>query len=298
MVSHCLDSVADDAAAKNLTIHRDVASVAVAGDEVRLEQVVVNLLRNAIRYTPEGGNVYVSTEASDAPLTDEPDDESGSASVAGTAVLTVRDDGVGISDDDAAVIFEPFHQVRHHPFGSGGLGIGLTLVRQLVELHDGTVAVESDGENRGSTFRVRLPATAEPARTARSDDPEPSVQGLRILVVDDNADTCRSLAQLLEMQGNEVATAFDGADAIDTATAFEPRILLLDISLPDMTGYDVVRELRSRGALHGVDVVGISGFGHREAKERSHQAGIEHHLVKPVDFDALLVLLERLTRAD
>jgi PAS domain S-box-containing protein len=259
-----------------LTVTLTPGALLVRADPTRLEQVVVNLLTNAAKYTPSGGHIRLNAGRE-----------------AGEVVLRVRDDGMGIPPEMLPKMFELFAQgERSIARSEGGLGIGLTIVRKLVELHGGTIAAASEGPGRGSEFVVRLPAIDEaPARAGhRGPPPAAAARPARILVVDDNADTARGMARLLKLAGHEVWLAGDGREAIELALAHRPGFVLLDIGLPVMDGYEVARRLRDQGLAEAV-IVAISGYGQDEDRRRSREAGINHHLVKPVDPDRLLELL-------
>ncbi len=249
----------------------------VNADPVRLEQVVINLLTNAAKYTEAGGRIWLT------------------ARQIGTDVaIRVRDTGVGIAPEQLSRMFEPFVQGdRSAARSEGGLGIGLTLVKSLVEMHGGTVTATSGGPRGGSEFRVRLPvATRRLTESVKA----PSVGGnahptARVLVVDDNVDSARSLARLLKLLGHDVRTAYDGPEAIAAAETHRPDVILLDIGLPGMDGYCVARQLRESGPCKDSVIVAVSGYGREEDRRRSREAGFNFHLIKPIDHDALLTLL-------
>ncbi len=254
----------------------------VEGDPTRLEQVVVNLLINAAKYTESGGRLGLVAERSG--------DE---------VVVRVRDNGVGIPPESLGVMFEPFAQGdRSLARSEGGLGIGLTLVKGLVQLHGGGVEAASEGPGRGSEFTVWLPAVASAEKPAVGVIAPRSVRpargpSRRILVVDDNADSARGLARLLKLLGHDVRTAHDGPEALEAAESQHPEYVLLDIGLPGMDGYELARRLRE-GRLGAVaTLIAVSGYGQEEDRRRSRAAGIDHHLVKPVDHKELLSLLAR-----
>jgi signal transduction histidine kinase/ActR/RegA family two-component response regulator len=249
----------------------------VEGDAVRLEQVLVNLLTNAIKYTEPGGRVDVTVQR-----------------MGDTAVLCVADTGVGIAPDLLPQVFDLFTQ-GVHPLDrmQGGLGIGLTLVRRLVELHGGSVQARSGGLGQGSEFIVRLPLLAAPPAEARP--PLPSLQrpgaAVRVVIVDDNQDAATSLKMVLEVVGYEVAVAHSGPAGLDLARQQRPDVVLLDIGLPGIDGYEVVRRLRREPELAQTVVVAVSGYGSEGDKQRAREAGFDRHLVKPVDPEELLALL-------
>ncbi len=257
--------------AHDLAINLPSTPVMVRADGARLAQVFANLLNNAAKYTPDGGQLSLLVER----------DED-------TVVVTVRDSGAGIPREMLAKVFDLFTQVDHSLDRShGGLGIGLTLVRRLVEMHEGSVQAHSEGQGYGSEFVVRLPAlhTGIELPTSKESDPvdiEPTVR-FRILVVDDNRDAATTLATLLEAQQHQVQLAFDGVTALEAADSFQPDVVLLDIGLPGIDGYEVARRLREKAALKDVLIIAISGYGQEDDRKRSQQVGFDHHLVKPVD---------------
>jgi PAS domain S-box-containing protein len=255
-------------------------SIYVEADPTRLAQVILNLLNNAAKYTEEGGRIWLTVERRDAEV-----------------VLRVRDTGMGISADMLPKIFEPFTQVEQTlDRAQGGLGIGLTLVRRLVEIHGGSVRAFSEGRGRGSEFVVRLPVLLEapPPRPANgvsgAKDAKPS---RRILIVDDNKDSAESLAMLMRLLGHDVHTAHDGEAGLHAAAQFDPDIVLLDIGLPRLDGLEVARRLRGDLGLRDALLIAMTGYGQDEDRRRSQGAGFDAHLVKPVDFNELQALLER-----
>jgi CheY-like chemotaxis protein/two-component sensor histidine kinase len=260
-----------------LTISLPPQPIHLDADAVRLTQVFLNLLTNAAKYTKPGGHIWLTAvkEGSDV-------------------VASVRDDGIGISGDMLPRIFEMFTQVdRSLERSQGGLGIGLTLVRRLVEVHDGTVEAHSSGPDRGSEFVVRLPLIPPPLEPPPSNDGlrAPALSGSRILVVDDNRDSADSLGMLLRLKGNEIRTAYDGIEAVQSAETFRPELVLLDIGLPKLNGYDVARRIRQQPWGRDVILVALTGWGQDEDRRRSTEAGFNFHLVKPVELSALEKLL-------
>jgi len=246
------------------------------GDPMRLAQVLVNILNNAAKYTPDGGDIRLSTAVKDSRVE-----------------LRVRDNGRGIERDAIDRIFDLFMQVDPQAGSAlGGLGVGLALVRRIVELHGGSVHVVSDGLGKGSEFIVRLPIIAPPekAGSARMDDAaEAAGVPLRLLVIDDNVDATNSLGALLQALGHTVRTAYDGPAGIALAREFAPDVVLLDLGMPGMSGYDVARALRAQGSRQ--TIVAVTGWGDTAAKRQAREAGFDHHLVKPVDEADLIGLL-------
>jgi CheY-like chemotaxis protein/anti-sigma regulatory factor (Ser/Thr protein kinase) len=250
-------------------------SLYVDGDAGRLSQVIANLLTNAAKFTDRGGRIWLSAER-------EGDD----------AVIRVRDNGIGIAAEHLGTLFDLFVQVDTAIERSrDGLGIGLTLVRRLVELHGGTVHVHSAGPGRGSEFTVRLAVLPAPTESPATDAPAPApVHAIarRVLVVDDSPDAAESLAMLVEFEGHEVYQAHDGAEAVRTAERVRPDIVLMDIGLPVLSGYEACRRLRAQAWGAAIVIVALTGWGQEEDRERSRAAGFDLHLVKPVDRDDLL----------
>jgi PAS domain S-box-containing protein len=252
----------------------------VEGDATRLVQVVLNLLSNAAKYTPEGGHVWVRLRRQGA-----------------DAVLSVRDDGVGLSSDLVPKVFDIFVQGdRSLDRSEGGLGIGLTLVHRLLALHGGTITAHSAGPGHGSEFVVRLPLAKGPVAEASGPSPakvaKVRARRLRVLVVDDNQDATESLSMLLGLWGHDVTTAKDGAAALDSARREHPDVILLDIGLPGIDGYEVARRIRAAEDTKRTVLVAMTGYGQAEDRQRAHEAGFALHLVKPVEPDALRRALE------
>jgi PAS domain S-box-containing protein len=266
-----------DAAGHVLTVDLGGERLELDADPVRLAQVFGNLLNNAAKYTPSGGQITVRAEQRGSHV-----------------VVSVRDNGAGIRGDVLAHVFEPFVQgERSYTRSQGGLGIGLTLARSIVVLHGGTVEARSAGLGQGSEFLVRLPllppVTESPV--IESSRPATRIAGQRILVVDDNVDAAESLGALLRCLGAEVFTAHDGPAALETLQTEKPCAAVLDIGMPGMDGYEVARRVRAgpRGEL--VQLIALTGWGNDEDRRRSREAGIDHHLVKPVDLNVLESLL-------
>jgi PAS domain S-box-containing protein len=250
-------------------------------DLTRIEQVLANLLHNAAKFTEPGGSIELTAARHD----------SGEAS---EAVLTVRDDGAGIAPELLPHVFDLFVQEERSLARSrGGLGIGLTLVRALVERHGGSIEAASEGPGRGSAFTVRLPLLTDAPATAEEPRPAHHVleKAARILLVEDNLDAAEALSELLRMWGHEVAVAHDGVSALETARQDRPDIVLLDIGLPGMDGYEVARGLRAVPGLAATSLIALTGYGQESDRQRSRLAGIDHHLVKPVDPEQLRSLL-------
>ena len=256
-----------------LEIDLPVEPLWVEGDLTRLSQILLNLLNNAAKYTPEGGTIRLTVEKE-----------------GGRAVVRVLDTGLGIPAELLPRVFDLFMQGdRSLDRAEGGLGIGLTLVRRLTEMHGGSVEAHSDGPGRGSEFVVRLPLVAAPAAP---DDPamvrdagRPQRAGgfRRVLVVDDNRDAAESLTVLLELWGHAVRIANDGPDALALAAEYRPDTVLLDIGLPGMDGYEVARRLRELPGSHSMFLVAVTGYGQDEDRRRAYETGFDHHLTKPVE---------------
>ncbi|HEX6998626.1 MAG TPA: ATP-binding protein [Gammaproteobacteria bacterium] len=282
ILDSALDQTAEliEEAGHELTVVLPPEPLVLDCDAIRLAQVLANLLSNAAKYTPPGGHIRLEVSAA-----------------ANAITITVRDDGIGIPPDKLVHIFEMFEQVdRSLERGYKGLGLGLTLVKSLVEMHGGTVAARSAGPGAGSEFIVSLPVGAPGAGAPASAPGEacaPGEHGLRVLIVDDNQDAATLLAQLLELQGHQTLSAFDGPQALAAGAAFQPQVILLDIGLPQMNGYEVAQRVRKMPWGENVVLVAITGWGQEQDKRRAMAAGFAHHLVKPVSCAALEELLHR-----
>ena len=264
-----------------LTVSLPTEAIWVHADAARLEQVIVNLITNSAKYTDPGGHIW---------LTAQQEGEE--------AVLRVRDTGVGIATEILPRIFDLFTQAeRSLDRSQGGLGIGLALVQRLVEMHGGTVAVSS-ALGEGSEFVVRLPVVSAPHPQASSPPTEtaaPNGPFLRVLVVDDNVDTVTTLALLVTESGHDVRTAYDGSAVLETALDYRPNVVLLDIGLPGLNGFEVAKQLRQQPVLQNAVLVAMTGYGGVSDRQRSQEAGFDHHLVKPGDFGKVLQLLATVT---
>ncbi|MEP7058813.1 MAG: PAS domain-containing protein [Caldimonas sp.] len=271
-----------DAAGHELTIRLPAPrTLMVDADVTRLTQIIANLLNNAAKYTPQGGRIEVGAERDD-----------------GFAVIGVQDSGLGIPPEMLPRVFDMFAQVdRSLERAQGGLGIGLALVKTLVELHGGSVQVQSAGRGQGSSFKVRLPLAAAAAPWPDPAAPLPLqtrvATDLQVLIVDDNVDSAESLASVLEALGYRTRTAHDGVVATRAAEAFRPAVALLDIGLPGLSGHDVARHIRAQPWGAEMLLVALSGWGQLDDRRRSKEAGFDHHFVKPVDIDALSDLLQQ-----
>lgn len=260
-----------------LSLNLPPEPVYVDADITRLEQVFANLLNNAVKYGGQSGHISLHARRK------------------GTEVfVSVADDGIGIPADMMPKIFDMFTQAdRTLERSEGGLGIGLTLVKRLVEMHGGTVTAHSEGQGRGSEFIVRLPTLTNSTKVHQPPEPasECTLTNRRILVVDDNRDAANSQTLLLQLMGNQVQTAHDGAEALERAATFKPDIILLDIGLPKMNGYDVCRAIRTQAWGNDILIVAVTGWGQAEDRRKSQEAGFDGHFVKPVDHTALVKLL-------
>jgi CheY-like chemotaxis protein/two-component sensor histidine kinase len=272
-----------DARRHDLTVTLPAEPLLLEADPLRLAQVLGNLLDNAAKYTDDGGRIWLTATKEGK-----------------EAVLRVRDTGVGIPAEMLSSVFELFTQVEKSlDRAQGGLGIGLTLVRRLVEMHGGRVQVQSDGPNQGTEFTVRLPLlSGEQSQPAQ----DPGIANgdqvkCRILVVDDSRDGADSLALWLQVSGHEVQVCHDGIKALELAGNFQPDVVLLDIGLPGMDGYEVARQLRGQPKTEAALIVALTGYGQEEDMRRSREAGFDHHIVKPADLAALSSLFTPLRAA-
>jgi PAS domain S-box-containing protein len=283
-VYHAVEAIAGmvESRAQHIAVDVTDATAYVCGDVTRLSQILVNVLNNASKYTPEQGRITVSVNADDS-----------------WVAVIIADTGTGISSDLLPKVFELFSQgERTLDRSNGGLGIGLSLVKKLVEMHKGSIAVQSPGPGLGTTVTVRLPRLHHHERhsaRALSDTPAPETrQALRILVVDDNRDAADSLAMLCESEGHVARVAYSSAEALDAAPPFLPDVALLDIGLPDIDGYELARRLRRKGDRAPL-LIAITGYGQAEDRLRAQSAGFDYHFVKPVNVESLLKLLSSLT---
>jgi PAS domain S-box-containing protein len=271
-----------EASGHTLEVELPAEPMMVRGDMVRLAQVVGNLLNNGAKYTPDGGAVRVSAERD-----------------GGEALIHVSDNGIGIDSEMLPHIFDLFSQA---PAGrgrrKGGIGIGLSIARQLVQLHGGSLTAESDGLGAGCTFTIRLPLAAQPAAAApRVDllDAPAGRHAMRVLILDDNVDAAETFGALLEIAGHHVTLAHTGQEAINLAPRVQPDIAFLDIGLPDMTGYEVAAALRRIPVLAGTRLVALTGWGAPQDRQKSRDAGFDRHLTKPVTLDVLIAIVPDLT---
>jgi signal transduction histidine kinase len=283
LVSACLDTFKATGRAGNYQINIDLAPGWFDGDPTRLEQIATNLIDNALKYTPPGGNINISVAHDDA------QDQ---------VVLTVRDTGVGIAPDLLPHVFDVFVQGSITIDRSqGGLGIGLALVRRLVELHGGSVSAHSDGAGEGSTFMIRLPravpaVASEPRVAAGIDSSKPTV-----LLIEDNEDGREMMATMLDAYGYSVQQAADGVQGVQMAHAGAPDVALVDIGLPGIDGYEVARRLRNSDETRHIKLIALTGYGLADDQRRVLEAGFDMHLVKPVDINHLLDAIGSCTQA-
>jgi signal transduction histidine kinase/CheY-like chemotaxis protein len=281
LLAECIEAQRPAIAARrqSLTQALPPAPVWVQGDAARLQQVVSNLLSNAVKYTPEEGSLHVAVSVEN-----------------GQAVTSVCDNGMGIEPELLPRVFDLFEQGRRSLDRSqGGLGVGLTLVQRLVKLHGGRVEARSAGPGQGAEFRVYLPwqPQAVPGSTLDAQAPAAGREGRRILVVDDNADVAETTAAMLSLSGHDVRTAADGMQALSRAEDFEPEIVLLDIGLPGLDGYEVARRLRQLPRARRAWLVAVTGYGQPADRQRGRDAGFDEHLLKPVDPQVLAEMIER-----
>jgi len=270
-----------EAGEKEIAVELPTAPVVMVADPVRLEQVIGNLVHNAVKFTPQGGHIFVCTAVNDG----------------GTEVaISIRDDGDGIASDALPRVFDRFVQGNTSlDRAQGGLGIGLSLVRGLVELHDGTIEAKSDGPGRGSEFIVRLPLDGLPAPQTQ---PPSAVSGAsgpqRILIVDDNVDAATALAAVLRHDDHTVMVAHSGPMGIESARTFQPQVALIDLGMPGMNGFEVAERLRA--AHKDLLLIAVSGYSGEESRQRARDAQFDEYVIKPFDPQALQELLSRRTR--
>jgi CheY-like chemotaxis protein len=260
-----------------LVVEQGNTDVRLTGDFDRLSQVFTNLLTNAAKYTNPGGEIRVDVTRD-----------------AGDVVVRVSDNGIGIPEANLDQVFDLFSQVRSHQgMNSGGLGIGLALVKRLVSLHGGRVEVASAGSGGGSAFSVRLPALSPaPSATLQPKSDAPTSQApKRIVVADDNEDSVVMLAELFKLLGHEVWTASDGAEALERASEVHPDVVVLDLGMPRLDGFETARRIRETPGCKSALLVALTGWGQDSDRQRTREAGFDKHLVKPVDPKALSALL-------
>lgn len=267
-----------DAAGHRLELDVPPHAVLVDADEVRLTQVVNNLLTNAAKYTPDGGTITIAVAQS-----------------AGEVAVSVKDSGIGIPKDALTKVFTMFSQLKPALERSqGGLGIGLALVRGLVELHGGRIRAESDGIGHGSVFTMELAVLEEESRPEAPTAARHNTSHRRILVVDDNVDAADTLAMALELLGHIVQVAYSASDAFAQAKDFKPDLILLDIGLPDMNGYEVAKRIRDEPWGQDITLVAATGWAQEADRQRAHDSGFDDHMVKPIEFARLVELLEKI----
>jgi PAS domain S-box-containing protein len=273
-----------DARRHSLTLQLSGRSAHVIGDRTRLVQVISNILNNAAKYTAPGGRLTLSVTVDEQHVH-----------------VAVRDNGVGIAPDILPYIFDLFTQAERTPDRSqGGLGIGLALVKSLVALHGGTVHAASPGLGQGSEFCINLPRLALPADVPDDEDSDTGMQGqsgLHVMVVDDNVDAAQMLAALLEVQGHAVCVEYDARGALERARLERPDVLLLDIGLPDMDGYELARRLRGQPESAHATLVALTGYGQSQDRKEAEEAGFDHYLVKPADMAQVNEVLAEAARA-
>ena len=242
----------------------------VNGDPERLVQCIGNILTNSAKYTPPEGEIRIESRSEND-----------------TAIVTIRDNGVGIPPELLPAMFDLFVQgERTLDRAQGGLGVGLTIVRRLVEMHGGSITAASAGVNQGATFEIRLPLTHEDT-TSHEASSVRQRRTRRILVVDDNADGVEMLARLLQIDGHEVETALSGSEALERLASYRPEVAILDIGLPGLDGYEVARRIRASADGPRIQLIAVTGYGREEDRDRAREAGFAAHLVKPVEFSAL-----------
>jgi signal transduction histidine kinase/ActR/RegA family two-component response regulator len=272
-----------ESAGHQLSVHLPAEPIWLQGDADRLTQIIGNLLNNAAKYTDAGGQIVLTVRREDQVVS-----------------ISVRDTGMGISQDLLPRVFEPFMQADRHPNRArGGLGIGLTLARNLVEMHGGSIRAYSDGAGRGSEFVVSLPLAVAQAMSQPAPSPQPptALASQRILVVDDNRDAAESLGMLLKLLGADVRVAYDGPEALEAFAEYQPAVVLLDIGMPGMDGFEVARRLQQQPGSKDVTFIALTGWGQEGDRQRSRSAGFQYHLIKPADIHALETLLAALDSA-
>jgi signal transduction histidine kinase len=271
VISHGLEPVRPviESRRQTLTVSLPTAPVWISGDFVRLGQIVTNLVNNAAKFTPEGGHIQIDATANQ-----------------GQAVIVVRDTGVGIEAQLLPRIFDMFVQgERSLDRSEGGMGIGLTLARQLIELHQGRIEAHSEGPGKGTVFTVSLPCISEVASAASAPTVSTAapIRACRVLVVDDNADAAESLAMLLQISGHETRVVTEATQVVSASAEFMPQVAVLDIGLPGINGYELARLLRQQAGHAEVVLIALTGYGQNQDRKRAAEAGFDYHFVKPVD---------------
>jgi CheY-like chemotaxis protein/two-component sensor histidine kinase len=265
------------AAGHQLTVSVPREPLWLDGDPVRLAQILANLLNNAATYTENGGRISLHARAED-----------------GTAVISVRDNGAGIAPEALPRVFQMFHRSDAASRNPGGLGIGLSLARGLAEMHGGTITAKSEGVGLGSEFTVRLALAAIQAAADAAPRVDAELPPRRVLVVDDNRDAADSLGLILKILGAEVRVARDGPEALEALQGYDAEVVLLDIGMPGMDGYEVARRIRERATGRRPALVALTGWGQEKDRRDAREAGFDHHLVKPAEIDALKAVLTSL----
>jgi signal transduction histidine kinase/ActR/RegA family two-component response regulator len=266
----------------SLQVHVAEAPIWLHADADRLAQVVTNILNNGAKYTPPGGQIVVTAEPEN-----------------GQAVIRVQDNGIGIPAEALRTVFEMFRQVEYANKPQGGLGVGLALARRLVDLHGGTIEARSGGVGQGAEFIVRLPVVgdAKPCMAGAGEPTRAAGAALRVLIVDDNADFVDMLAVMVGMLGHDVGKALDGPSAISAAASYRPDVVLLDLGLPGLSGYEVARCLRQHPDTARTRLVALTGWGQEEDRARTRDAGFDHHLTKPTEPETLCRLLSEISHS-
>jgi CheY-like chemotaxis protein/two-component sensor histidine kinase len=266
-----------------LTVALPTQPIFLNADLTRLAQVFSNLLNNSAKYMDRGGHIWLTAERQGSDV-----------------IVSVRDTGIGIAADQLPHVFTMFSQVDSAlQRAQGGLGIGLSLVKRLVEMHDGSIEARSEGPGNGAEFVVRLPILAQTSTQQTADgrnEPTALRSSLRILIVDDNRDGADSLAMLLRIMGNDTRTAYDGQEGVDLAAEFRPDFMLMDIGLPKLDGYEACTRIRQESWGKNIVLVAVTGWGQEEDHRRSHEAGFDQHLVKPVDPKELMKMVAELNK--
>jgi CheY-like chemotaxis protein len=270
-----------EAARHELTVALPLEPIVLKADPVRLAQVLANLLNNAAKYTEEGGRISLSARQE-----------------GGDVIVSIKDNGIGIAAETLPRIFDIFSQDKPAlERAQGGLGIGLSLVKGLVELHGGSITARSNGTGQGSEFLVRLPVACESRAGERAPPSDANGQPFckrRVLIADDSQDSADSLTLLLQLMGHEVATAYDGEQAVEAANARRPEVVLLDIGMPKLNGYEACRRIREQPWGREIYLIALTGWAQEEDRRRTEEAGFNYHIAKPIDLDVFLKLLASL----